>query len=119
MSQYIRTSIDHRAVSRSKYRNQRIETPDGKFDSKGEYARFCELRLLERAGHIKDLRRQVRYELIPSFNGERAVYYVADFVYQRDGKDVVEDHKGYNKNRLYMLKKKILAWRHGIEVIES
>ena len=75
---YVRPSIDHKAASRSKYRNQRVDTPDGKFDSKGEYARWGELKLLQRAGEITDLRRQVKFELIPKQGRFRAIFYVAE-----------------------------------------
>lgn len=119
----VRPTINYREVSRSKYRNQRIDTPDGKFDSKAEYARWCELKLEQRAGGIANLRRQVKYELIPSSCGGRLrpIYYIADFVYERDGKEVVEDHKGAPtaNHRLYLLKKRLMLHIHNITVVES
>lgn len=102
----------------SKYHNIRVETPEGKFDSKREAERFYELRLMERAGLIKGLARQVRYELIPKIGSYRATYYYADFVYEQDGKTIVEDVKGI-KTEVYKLKKKLLLWRYGVEIKET
>ena len=74
----------------SKYGNRKMTAPDGqKFDSVKEYHRYGCLRLLERAGAISNLRRQVKYELIPKQVGERACNYIADFTYMEDGKLVV------------------------------
>lgn len=93
------------------------------FDSQKEYRRFCELSLLERAGKITELQRQVKFELIPSQKGydgkvlERACSYVADFVYKQDGCWVVEDAKGY-KTPEYRLKKKMMLYFHGVQVKE-
>jgi hypothetical protein len=102
----------------SKYGNRKIHTPDGWFDSQRELKRWGELKLLERAGQIKNLKRQVQYELVPKVAGFRAAYYVADFVYDEKGKTVVEDSKGF-RDRLYMLKRKLMMWRHGIAVLET
>lgn len=70
----------------AKYHNRKVTRDGETFDSVKEYRRFCELRLLERAGAVTDLRRQVKFELIPAqrIDGkvvERACSYVADFVY--------------------------------------
>lgn len=104
----------------SKYNNKRINTPDGWFDSKRELARWGELKLRERAGEIRNLRRQVKYELIPKRGRLRAIHFVADFVYEEapSWKTVVEDSKGY-RNRLYMLKWRLMEWVHGIEILET
>lgn len=102
----------------SKYHNRKLKAPDGQvFDSVKEYHRWGCLRLLERAGRIYDLRRQVKYELIPKQEGERACYYVADFTYYEDGKLVVEDVKGY-RTEVYKIKKKLMLWVHGIKIKE-
>ena len=106
------------SVMASKYNNRRILTEDGWFDSKRELARWQELKLLERAGKISDLKRQVKYELVPKIGRERATYFVADFEYLENGRKVVEDSKGY-RNRLYMLKRKLMRWRHEVEVYET
>ena len=89
------------------------------FDSKKEYHRWCELRLLERAGKITDLQRQVKYELIPKQKGERACTYLADFVYKdSDGNTVVEDTKGVRTDA-YRIKRKLMLWVHGIRIKET
>ncbi len=87
------------------------------FASKKEGKRYQELRLLERAGEIQGLRLQVPYELIPKQKGERACTYYADFVYMEDGKQVVEDTKGV-KTPLYVVKRKLMLWVHGIRIRE-
>lgn len=106
----------------TKYHSRKI-TKDGiTFDSVKEYRRFCELSLLERAGAITDLKRQVKFELIPSqrVDGkvvERACSYVADFVYKQRGKTVVEDTKGF-KTKDYIIKRKLMLYVHGIRIKE-
>lgn len=89
------------------------------FDSKMEAARYLELRALEKAGEIEGLHTQVSFELIPKMAGQRATYYVCDFVYNRDGKQVIEDVKSpATRTQVYLLKKKLLKWRHGLEIVE-
>lgn len=101
-----------------KYNNTKIRVDGRLFDSKAEAARWQELQLLERAGEIKELERQVEYELIPKQKGERAVKYIADFRYvDQDGKTVVEDTKGV-KTPVYILKRKLMLRVHGIRVRE-
>lgn len=102
----------------TKYGNRRQLTPDGWFDSQRELKRWGELKLLEKAGKIKNLQRQVPYELIPKRGRLRKIVFIADFVYEKDGKTVVEDSKGY-RNRLYMLKWRLMEFIHGIEVLET
>jgi len=84
------------------------------FPSKKEARRYSELKLLERAGKIKHLRRQVPYKIVIDTR------YVADFVYVDcfDGAEIVEDVKGY-KTREYLRKKKLMAAQHGITIRES
>ena len=112
----------------NKYGAKKIKDPASgyKFDSKKEFIRWCELRILERAGKIFNLQRQVKYVLIPSQKDqkgkvlEREVSYVADFVYIDNalGQVVVEDVKGY-KTEVYRLKKKLLLWVHSIRLKET
>ena len=102
----------------AKYGNTKVNVDGVPFDSKREAARWKELRLMERAGEITALRRQVRFELIPKQDGERAVSYVADFVYRdKDGREIVEDAKGA-RTREYIIKRKLMLWRHGIRIRE-
>lgn len=118
-------------VRMNKYRSKKI-TKDGEtFDSLKEYRRFCELCLLERAGKVTDLQRQVKFELLPSqrIDGkvvERACTYVADFVYFEPiyfgdvvigSKKIVEDTKGF-KTKDYIIKRKLMLWVHGIKIKE-
>ena len=102
----------------AKYNNTKIRVDGRLFDSKAEAARWQELQLLERAGEIKELERQVEYELIPKQKGERAVKYIADFRYiDHEGKTVVEDTKGV-KTPVYILKRKLMLRVHGIRIRE-
>lgn len=93
------------------------------FDSRKEARRYTELKLLERAGEISDLRTQVKYELIPkqpkpSGGYERPLTYTADFVYKdRDGREIIEDTKGV-RTRSYIDRRKLMLWRYGIEIRE-
>ena len=75
--------------------------------------------MLQRAGKIRDLSMQVEFELIPKQEGERACKYKADFVYHMadTGKMVVEDVKG-KRTREYIIKRKLMLWRHGIRIVE-
>ena len=103
----------------NKYHARKIKAPDGQvFDSVKEYHRWGCLRLLERAGAIKDLKRQVKYELIPKQSGERACNYIADFTYIENGELVVEDVKGVRTDA-YKIKKKLMLWVHGIRIKET
>lgn len=105
---------------RNKYRAKKVKDGDLVFDSRKEYRRWQELLLLEKAGVIKGLRRQVKYELLPRVPGKwpRPVNYIADFVYHEGKKEVVEDVKGY-KTDVYKLKKRLMWVVHGIEIRET
>ena len=111
----------------AKYHNKKVVDGDLTFDSKKEYARWKELQLLQKAGEIRDLKRQEKFCLIPALSGgngkaaQRAVNYIADFVYwEPEGlhwRQVIEDVKGM-KTDVYRLKKKLMRWRYGIEIRE-
>lgn len=95
----------------NKYRNIKTETHGIRFDSKKEAERFLQLQLLERAGNIKNLERQKRFEICPKrYENKRARYYVADFVYIENGKKIIEDVKSpiTRKNPVYSLKKALV-----------
>ena len=121
---------------KSKYHSRKITVDGETFDSKKEFQRYRELQLLEKAGKIFGLRRQVKYRLLPSQyvtveteNGtkdvcvERPVTYIADFVYtvpHSPGKwceTVVEDCKGF-RTKDYVLKRKMMLYFHGIQIKE-
>ena len=106
--------------SNNKYHNIPTKTADGiVHDSRKEARRWCELKLLEKSGKITDLQRQVKFELIPKQDGERACHYVADFVYHdvETNKKVVEDTKG-RKTKDYVIKRKLMLYIHGIKISE-
>ena len=100
---------------------------DGKtFDSKAEYERYIELRIMEKQGLISGLQVHPEYEIIPrqkSAAGNvlfRAAKYTADFAYVRDGKLVVEDVKSeYTRlEKDYVLRRKLMFYHNGIYVRE-
>jgi hypothetical protein len=99
----------------NKYKNQEIEIDGIKFKSKKESRRYVELRMLQKAGEITDLRLQVPYEL--NEGGAFSYKYLADFVYIRGGKEVVEDAKGY-RTKEYKKKKRLMKKVHNIEIKE-
>ena len=106
----------------NKYHSKKVHLGEHTYDSKKEARRHAELLLLQRAGKITDLQTQARFELLPSqrVDGkvvERPVAYVADFVYMQDGKQVVEDTKGF-KTKDYILKRKMMLYFHGIKIKE-
>ena len=125
----------------SKYKSRKTILHGIKFDSMKEARRYQELLLLERAGAIHDLQRQVKFELIPAQyeeiptgefykRGDRkgqpkmkrvcveeSVNYIADFVYHENGVKVVEDTKGV-KTKDYIIKRKLMLWVHKIKIKE-
>ena len=124
----------------TKYNATKVTIDGHTFDSKHEANRYLELKLLERAGKISDLRLQVEYELIPNQyateerygkNGrrlkdkeillERKCCYVADFVYtdNRTGETVVEDTKSEaTRTPEYIIKRKLMLHKYGIKIVE-
>nr|UVN11190.1 MAG: protein of unknown function DUF1064 [Bacteriophage sp.] len=106
----------------SKYHAKKTTVDGITFDSKREADRYLVLKGMEEDGIIEDLRRQVRYELVPAFDVDgrhyRPVYYVADFVYVENGKEVVEDAKGMITD-VYRLKSKLFARRYGKVIKET
>ena len=124
----------------NKYGNKKVVYQGEVFDSKKELYRYMDLKLLESCGAIRDLKRQVVYELIPvqrekstkvykkgrkkgqPIEGkviEKAVTYIADFVYtdSATGKEVVEDAKGM-RTEVYKIKRKLMLFIHGIKIQE-
>lgn len=120
-----------------KYYNKKVVADGVTFDSKKEYRRWCELKLMESAGEISDLQRQVKFVLIPSqYNYilkedgfkkkgkciERECVYIADFTYKdKNGEQVVEDVKGYKGGGAYnvfKIKRKMMLYFHKIRIRE-
>jgi len=94
-----------------KYNNSKVIVDGIKFDSKKEAQRYSELKLLEKAKQIYDLKLQVPFELIPKQKDERAVKYIADFVYYENGTKIVEDTKGF-KTKDYIIKRKLFKHKY-------
>ena len=114
----------------AKYHNQKMIIDGIQFDSKREAQRYQQLKLMERAGVICDLKRQVKYELIPAqyIDGkcvERAVTYTSDFeyyltkkqVYGDIGQHIIEDVKGM-RTKEYIIKRKLMLYKYGIRITE-
>ena len=131
-----RTVTMKRYRKANKYRNKKVIVNGETFDSEKEYKRYRELLLLEKAGAITSLQRQVKFVLIPAQyetyerygkrgqrlkDGrkciERGVDYYADFVYTENGKQVVEDTKSEaTKTKDFIIKRKLMLYIHGIRV---
>lgn len=129
--------------SNAKLQNKKAVVDGIEFDSKKEAKRYCELKLLQRAGQISDLELQKEFELIPAQyetferygktgkrlkDGKRCIekscVYKADFVYMQDGQQVVEDTKGYRDPASaayakFVIKRKLMLWRYGIRIKET
>lgn len=110
------------AARASKYHAKKTVVDGIEFDSAKEAKRYTKLRDMAEAGEIQDLRLQVPFELLPSFECDgvkyRGMRYIADFVYYHDGERVVEDCKGM-KTAEYKLKKKLMAYINHINIEES
>lgn len=119
-----------------KYGNKKITVNGITFDSHREYRRYCELRLLEKAGQISSLELQKPFELIPAQfeyferygkkgkrlkDGkrcvEKSVVYKADFSYTENGRTVVEDTKGV-RTKDFIIKRKLMLAVYGIRIKE-
>lgn len=126
------------AKSHSKYNSKKVIVDGITFDSKHEAQRWTELKLMERAKKISGLQRQVKFVLIPAQRGpspgvfakgshkgepkpgrllEHECSYLADFVYIQNGETVVEDAKGMRTTD-YIIKRKLMLYRHGIIIRE-
>jgi hypothetical protein len=102
---------------RNKYGAIRVAADGYTFDSKREAAVYWELRHRQRAGEISNLQCQVKYPLV--VEGVRVGAYVADFVYEEDGRTVVVDVKSKpTRTAVYRLKRKLMMALHGIEIEE-
>lgn len=122
---------------RTKYKSKKTVIDGITFDSKKEAMEYSRLKLLEEKGEIQNLQRQVKYVLIPAQYlptgevyrqgknkgkpkmklAERECAYYADFVYQQNGKVIVEDTKGF-RTADYKIKRKLMLYVHGIQIKE-
>ena len=108
----------------NKFHNTKTTVDGITFDSIKESRRYAELKLLEKGRKIKNLQRQVKYVLIPAEKNEegktveRELSYIADFVYEEDGKRIVEDVKGY-RTQVYKIKRRLMKYIYGIDIKET
>lgn len=101
---------------RSKYGNQKTVVDGIEFDSKKEAEYYCQLKLLKKAGEIKDIGLQPRFELQPAFekNGVkyRPITYIADFVItNNDGTTEIVDVKGV-ETQVFKIKQKLFEYMY-------
>ena len=104
----------------SKFGNRRVEVDGITFHSAHEGRCYSRLKLRERAGEIRGLRLQPRYDLI--VNGRKVTRYVADFEYEERTAEgwllVTEDAKGA-KTKDYVIKRELFGALMGREVRET
>ena len=112
--------MPYRRYRKSKYGNKKTTVDGVKYDSRKEARRYLELKALEEQGKISELKQQVKFELIPRQDGEKATRYIADFTYMQNGELVVEDVKSpaTRENGVYIIKRKLMLERHGIRIKE-
>lgn len=122
-------------LRKNKYGAKKVVIDGITFDSTVEGCRYAQLKELEKTGIITNLQRQVLYEIIPVMYkyevkhlkkkdkiikkvDHRATYYKADFVYEKDGCEIVEDVKGSEKMITpdFKIKRKLMKYVHGIDV---
>ena len=119
----------------SKYHSKKVVIDGIEFQSKREGARWLELKTLEKAGAISGLQRQKKYVLVPAQYEpdtvgprggkkkgkllEKECSYIADFVYwdEETKETVVEDTKGFRTPE-YVIKRKLMLWLKGIQIVE-
>jgi hypothetical protein len=90
----------------------------GKYASKHEADVAGKLSALERMGAISELREQVSFTLVEGLGRIKPIRYIADFTFLENGKLIVADAKGFSKNQVYRLKKKMMALILGYEIRE-
>lgn len=110
-------------IRASKYGNRKVAWNGEKFDSQAEMSRYSSLLVLQRAGHITDLTRQVSFVLAPKVvidgKAKRSLIYRADFSYTNaKGQRVVEDVKGA-LTAVYKIKRHLMMSVHGIAILET
>ena len=101
---------------KNKYKNKKVEYNGKKFDSKKELNRYL---ILSSDESVKSLKTQVKYVLVPSIpKVQREISYIADFVYEKDGKTIVEDVKSpaTAKDKVFLIKKKLFRYFYGFEI---
>lgn len=101
---------------KSKYKNEKTIVDGIQFDSIKEAEYYCKLKILKKAGEIKDFGLQPRFELQPAFEKNGVKYhpitYVADFVIvNNDGTTDVVDVKGY-ETQVFKIKRKLFEYKY-------
>ena len=102
-------------MRKNKFNAKKTEVDGIVFDSKAEAKRYTELKLLEKANVISDLRLQPKFDCV--VNGKKICTYRADFDYYEADKYVCEDVKGF-KTPVYRLKKKLVEALYEVIIIE-
>ena len=102
-------------MRKNKFNAKKTEVDGIEFDSKAEAKRYTELKLLEKANVISDLRLQPKFDCV--VNGKKICTYRADFDYYEADKYVCEDVKGF-KTPVYRLKKKLVEALYEVIIIE-
>jgi hypothetical protein len=103
----------------SKYHNRKTTYQNIQFDSSKEANRYHDLLLMERAGLIRDIELQPRYDLV--VNGCKLGFYRGDFRYvdTSTGKSVLEDVKSpATRTTVYILKRKLIKAIYDIDIVE-
>ena len=102
----------------NKYNAKKTEFMGFKFDSKWEAERYGQLSSMSLAGIVKDLQRQIKYDIV--INDQKICRYIADFVYilvNEDGSEekIVEDAKGVQTTD-FIIKKKLMKAIYNINI---
>lgn len=108
--------VPKKEPSKSKLNNKKVVIDGITFDSGWEGERYCILKVLQRQGEISNLKLQVPFDL--SVNGHHVTQYRADFVYEKDGEEIVEDAKGYVTPE-YRIKRELMKAVHDITIFET
>lgn len=102
-------------MSYRKYRALKTTVGGITFDSGLEARRYTQLKILETAGTIKNLQIQPKFRLMDSYKYDgktiKAIDYIADFMYEEDGKRIIEDVKGI-KTQAYIIKSKLFIKKY-------
>ena len=110
--------LSQKAISarNGKYNAVKTEIDGIIFDSKKEAEYYKNLLLLKQAGEVVDIKLQPEFELQEGYIKDgakiRPIKYIADFlVVYKDGHIEIIDTKGYRKDKVYLLKKKLFHYK--------
>lgn len=98
----------------TKYKAKKCTMNGVNFDSKAEMNRYCQLRIMQMAGEIKNLKCHPAFDI--DYNEKHICKVELDFCYEEDGMTIVEDVKGCD-NALSKLKRKMVKAFHNVDVI--